>query len=107
MSENQKSLQVDRYREGFNCNRRSPNYNLGNVPCLCYLDLIFNAIRKLQNQLPFIKKENINGSWCKRMSPHGKFLLENCHEVYGFLYIDTWEFPADWQYARLLGILPF
>lgn len=41
------------------------------------------------------------------MSPCGKFILENCHEVYGALYIDTYEFPADWQYARLLGIHAF
>lgn len=41
------------------------------------------------------------------MSPHGKFLLENCHEVYGNLYIDTYEFPVDWQFARLLGVYPF
>lgn len=41
------------------------------------------------------------------MSKNGKYLLENCHEVHGILYIDTYEFPVDWQYARLLGIIPF
>lgn len=39
------------------------------------------------------------------MSPHGKFLLENCYVGYeGKLYVNSFLFHVDRHYARLLGI---